>query len=552
MTASDGQGGGEGGPEKSDQVKTDQSGGGAQAEAPALTVIEAFGGIRPMAKQLGLAVSTVQGWKERSAIPANRHDQIRASARKHGIDIDAEVLRASAPVEGAPGQPPVIEGEATPLAGAAPGDAKKESDKGADNKGADNKGAEKPSGPGPMSAASAATKPRPGAEPGKPAPSKAKPSKEAATPPASAKPSRGSAFLPGLVLGILLAVAVAAGTIYTRSYWSPLVGEAASPQGETGAAVLAEVDARLAALQAKLPAEMPADNSAALSSLSERLSTLEAALSQGAGQDPGTRAALDSVSAQLARMTDRIAALEQELEAELASLRSIAGAPSAEITSRLGSEAARLNAMLQTQSELATRLTAAEEGLNAAATSREAAPGSRETLMLLAMLQLRDALQGSGPYDQPLRMLQNLAGDDPALAKTIATLQRRASVGLPSLRDLQAAFPDVARRLAAIEIGEEGEGWSAGVLRRLSAAVNLRPVGLVEGDALTAVAARAEVKLNDGDLAGALAEIDSLEGAAAEAAASWRADAELRLAANRALGDFGAQVSERFATMSGG
>ncbi len=548
MTASDGQGGGEGGREKSDQVKTDQSGGGAQAEAPALTVIEAFGGIRPMAKQLGLAVSTVQGWKERSAIPANRHDQIRASARKHGIAIDAETLRASAPVEGAPGHPPVIEGEATPLAGAAPGAAKKESDKGADKKGADKKGAEKPSGPGPMSAASAATKPRPGAEPGKPAPSKAKPSKEAATPPASAKPSRSSAFLPGLVLGILLAVAVAAGTIYTRAYWSPLVGEAASPQGETGAAVLAEVDARLAALQA----EMPADNSAALSSLSERLSTLEAALSQGAGQDPGTRAALDSVSAQLARMTDRIAALEQELETELAALRSIAGAPSAEITSRLGSEAARLDAMLQTQSELATRLATAEEELSSAVTTREAAPGSRETLMLLAMLQLRDALQGSGPYDQPLRMLQNLAGDDAALAKTIATLQRRASVGLPSLRDLQAAFPEVARRLAAIEIGEEGEGWSAGVLRRLSAAVNLRPVGLVEGDALTAVAARAEVKLNDGDLAGALAEIDSLEGAAAEAAASWRADAELRLAANRAVSDLGAQVSQRFTTMTGG
>ena len=28
-------------------------------------VVAAFGGIRPMAKKLGVAVTTVQGWKER-------------------------------------------------------------------------------------------------------------------------------------------------------------------------------------------------------------------------------------------------------------------------------------------------------------------------------------------------------------------------------------------------------------------------------------------------------------------------------------------------------
>ena len=109
-------------------------------------------------------------------------------------------------------------------------------------------------------------------------------------------------------------------------------------------------------------------------------------------------------------------------------------------------------------------------------------------------------------------MLQNLAGDESSLAATIAPLERRAPAGLPSLLDLQASFPEVARRVAAIELGEEGEGWSAGVLRRISEAVNLRPVGLVEGDQPTAVVARAEVKLNDGDLAGAVAELDGLTG----------------------------------------
>src|SRR5690606_1399664 len=103
------------------------------------------------------------------------------------------------------------------------------------------------------------------------------------------------------------------------------------------------------------------------------------------------------------------------------------------------------------------------------------APGGRETLLLLATLQLRDALHGSGSYDAPLAMLRNLADGEGQLGGIIQPLERRASVGVPTLADLQARFPEVARRIAAIEVAREGEGWTAGVLRRLSEAVNLRP-----------------------------------------------------------------------------
>jgi hypothetical protein len=523
MTASDGQDG----DKRAGTGEGDAAGTGS--EAPALVIIEAFGGIRPMAKHLGLAVSTVQGWKERSAIPANRHDEIRAAARNHGIAIDNALLRASASDDGAP--PPVIEGQA-----AAAG----------------------------MSAASAAAKPRDVKDPAKLRDSKdqaktrdtkdqAKPqdAKEQGKPPGTAAPAKGRSggFLPGLVCGAVLAVGVAAGAVYTQAYWAPLFGTGA-PGGPSGGQVesfvaeLARLDARLGELEGRIPA----DNSATLAGFSERLATLEAALSQGGGQDPDTRAALESLNGQLARLSDRIEAQDQDL----ADLRGRAGQPSEDVVIQLSGEAARLDRMLSTQSELAKRLTEAEAALTAAAASREAAPGSRETLLLLAALQLRDALQGSGPYDQPLKMLQNLAGEDAALAAALAPLQRRAGSGLPSLRDLQGSFPPVARRIAAIEVGEEGEGWTAGVLRRLSEAVNLRPVGLVEGTAPTAVAARAEVKLNDGDLAGALAELDTLEGAAAEASAVWRAEAEARLAGDRAVSTLGALVSERFAPLAGG
>lgn len=526
-------GGNNPGDNKSGDNKPDE-----QKAAPAVAVIELFGGIRPMAKDLGVAVSTVQGWKERESIPANRHDQIRAAAQKKGLALDAALLRASALPEAGSTPPPVIEAEAREV-------------KTAERPAAETPAAEKPSDGKTEKAAqgaasSMASRSSQASRAAAPPPQSSKP-EPAAKPEPAPKPEqtgaparRSGSLLPGLVLGVLLAVAIAVATVYSRGYWLPLIDPQSGQQQEAVATALQDLDARLAELQAALPP----DTSDAVSAVNDRLSALEVAVSQGAGQDPETRAALESLSANLARLTDRLQSLEESQAA--------AGIPTEALSNRLSSEAARLDELLTAQSELVARLEQAERDLATAAASRDAAPGSQETLMLLAMLQLRDAIRGSGPYEEPLRMLQNLAEGDAALAEITAPLERRAPAGLPSLRDLQAAFPEVARRLAAIELGEEGEGWSAGVLRRLSEAVNLRPVGLVEGDTPTAIAARAEVKLNDGDLEGALAEISNLTGAAAEAAAQWRGEAEARVAANQAVSALGAMVSERFRLTAGG
>ncbi len=511
---------------------------------PAIAIIELFGGIRPMAKDLGVAVSTVQGWKERESIPANRHDQIRAAATKKGLSLDTELLRASAQAEAGAGAPPVIEGEAKP----APATTNPSADKTppASPGAKEQAGAkdEKPSAAGSMASRAGAAASKDGRDKS----GKERPAAKAAPPPPPSGRRSGGGLMPGLVLGVVLAVAVAFGAVYSRDSWLPLVSPGSGQQNQAVTEALQGLEDRLVALQSALPP----DNSAAMSDLGERLTTLEAAVSQGAGQDPETRAALESLNAQLARLTDRLQALEEQQAAQGAATAGASSEATEALTARLSGESARLDALLTAQSELAARLDQAQQDLASATASREAAPGSEETLMLLAMLQLRDAIRGSAPYDDPLRMLQNLAGEDATLTEIIAPLERRASAGLPSLRDLQGAFPEVARRLAAIELGEEGEGWSAGVLRRLSEAVNLRPVGMVEGDQPTAVAARAEVKLNDGDLPGALAELDGLEGAAAEAAAAWRHDAEARVAADQAVSRLGALVSERFRLTAGG
>ncbi|MBB4212824.1 hypothetical protein EV659_1208 [Rhodothalassium salexigens DSM 2132] len=54
-------------------------------------IIEAFGGISPMARRLGHRhASTVQGWKERGFIPVRRHVEVLTAAREHGIPLQPE------------------------------------------------------------------------------------------------------------------------------------------------------------------------------------------------------------------------------------------------------------------------------------------------------------------------------------------------------------------------------------------------------------------------------------------------------------------------------
>lgn len=48
---------------------------------------EKFGGVRPMAKKLGIAPTTVQGWKSSGMIPAKRQQRVLEVALEHGINL---------------------------------------------------------------------------------------------------------------------------------------------------------------------------------------------------------------------------------------------------------------------------------------------------------------------------------------------------------------------------------------------------------------------------------------------------------------------------------
>lgn len=66
---------------------------------PAASVIAKFGGVRPLARELGLDPSTISKWQTRSRkhgteglIPARYHWTLLALARSRSIELEAEEL----------------------------------------------------------------------------------------------------------------------------------------------------------------------------------------------------------------------------------------------------------------------------------------------------------------------------------------------------------------------------------------------------------------------------------------------------------------------------
>ncbi len=79
--------------ENTDADREEEAGEAEQAAEDPLRdaemVVVAFGGVRPMASRLGIAATTIQGWKSRGNIPENRRQTVLDAAKADGIDLSA-------------------------------------------------------------------------------------------------------------------------------------------------------------------------------------------------------------------------------------------------------------------------------------------------------------------------------------------------------------------------------------------------------------------------------------------------------------------------------
>jgi uroporphyrinogen-III synthase len=296
-------------------------------------------------------------------------------------------------------------------------------------------------------------------------------------------------------------------------------------------------------LAAQPPATSPpgpaaAELPAAIAALPERVGALQQQIEKLAAQPAATPApAATELPAAIAALPDRLAALDQKLQ-------ELAANPAGQAAlDKLQQEGASLRSDLAAaQSELASLKAVADKlpALDQAIAGLRRQADERGGL-LLAIGQLATALDQSRPFAPQLAVLRRLAAGQPAVAAALGpsldALAPSAEHGIATLADLKASFPAMAAAVVARANGSPNQGsLGARLLGRVEQLVTVRPVGgEVAGDDPPARLARAEAKLEKDDLAGAIAEVGAITGAAAAPAADWLAAARARLAAQQAI-----------------
>ena len=469
-------------------------------DQPAGAIVAAFGGIRPMATKLGVPVSTVQGWKQRDTIPAGRMSEIRQVAAENNITLPVSQGTSDKPDNGT-----VIEETAIVLPD-----------------GSEGNDAE----PGPGTGASA--KSDNGAD-------------TVETEPAPVATSSGGGKASAIAVLALLVALGSAGWLW----WST--------EGP-GAAV---------------------DDTARISALEGRI----ARLAENAG-DPG-KAAREALSAQLESLRNEIAGLSsadldgalEPVRNELEQLREQVGAievtssptPDPALAGRLSdieatlrnvtenvaaNSAARADGLADIENRIAT-LGERFSGLQQQGAQQEAAAIDAIALTLAAS-QLRRHIERGQPYRDALTTLESVSSGDGELDAVVSRLARDADAGVASLEELVFSFDDTAIRILDNAPADAENTIIDQILDRARRVVRVRRVGTdLPPESVDGRIARAEFRLREGDVAGAVSVLKELEGGAAEAAQPWVTRARAYVEAGDALESVETMALARLRTASG-
>ena len=521
----------------------------------AARVIEAFGGIRPMAKKLGVAVTTIQGWKERNAIPIRRLDEIRTAAAREGIDLGALAVATESPVEDRGAAPP---------AGDAPF-------------------SERRAGAGPARAETVEAEPLRAERPVQ-TPSGVKEAESAAAgPTVDAVPAKPDGRRRAFAFGLGFAAMLIAGALIGWAIADRAGGQAdnadlvAALEKRFGAAEKTAADAAAAAAVARSAAAAAGREA---DKLAGRLNASEAAQAALAGKVAATDnsaavevlgAAVKAVRADVERLRQAVAASRDDgkvakLAADLAGLQATAAALQKAVVEAAERPAGRegadeatrtaLNELSQGLSALSEKVAALDEERTADAdralsglTERLAAvetrlnsvrSGSGAAGIVVALSQLRAVAASGRPYAAALAAARELAGGHAAAAAVLSALAP-AAAGAPTLPVLRRDFDALSPALIAAATRTQGEGWLDRAWNKLKSTVVVRRTGRsVAGDSPSALVAQAETELADGDLGSAIALVRRMPTPAQQVAAGWLARAERRAGIDAALAELDA------------
>lgn len=339
-------------------------------------------------------------------------------------------------------------------------------------------------------------------------------------PPAASRPgvTRSQIVIAWLVLALGLVLVL----VGTSPFWSPALTPAL-PWGKQPAATSIDTGTT-----AQLRTQLESDE-AASSLQATRLARLEAdvaSLKQQLSQ-------LDDIQGTLRDQAARLSQLEARPTA--------AQAPSSAPPTQSPETAAAIKTLQDQVTKLSASASATTDQIAKleAAMQKAAAVNAADRTSLLALANLRVAIESSAPFTGELAAVQALAGNDAAMREALASLDGAAKTGLPTTATLADRFDHVvAPAILRAPRDDAGAGWWQQIKARVARLVVIRrvgPGGAEPRDATDAAVAKVDAALKTGDLAAAVAALDNLSGAQAKAAATWLALAKQRVAAETTL-----------------
>jgi hypothetical protein len=353
----------------------------------------------------------------------------------------------------------------------------------------------------------------------------------------SAAAAEASAHLPhprrswrwGVALLAALLVLVIAGVLLSP-FWAPAVSPLL-PWGDQAAA--RKYDAlveRVAALEQR-PTVSPRDLDAVKSAQGETRQRISA-LESGVDALRQNQEATNAVKATVAQLSQRVDEIAAQSEARASAQANQIEKVEQELAQRGAANGA-----------VASRLDALEHQVHAQASTDRGG-----SAMLLALLQLREAVQEARPFPAEYAAFKQAAAPDPNLIAAADPLADAARNGVASRAVLQQQLAALADKITAPAPPTGKRKWWSEALDRLRGLVTIRHVdhATKSGPGATVEVARAD--LAQGDLTGAVAEIGKLTGANAEVAQPWLQMARQRLAAETALSHLQELVTARLAS----
>jgi hypothetical protein len=307
-----------------------------------------------------------------------------------------------------------------------------------------------------------------------------------------------------VAVGLAAAFLLVIGLVAAAPLWAPLLPWATADDQEVQLSLVARLD-RLEAAQAQSPQQFQRQQQQVQQTAAETKTALE-------------------------RLAQRLTALEGRPAASNA-------APD------IGELRQQLAKSSRSASDLTARLEAVERRVR-----EQTARDAGDAALVLGLLQIRGAVQQGRPFAAEYEAFSALARGRPEIAEAAAPLAEPAKTGVVAPAVLAKRLRDLAGGIAAAGVPAPppdavASGWGEAALARLRGLVTIRRVGEGPPEGAAAAINAAALALAGGDLAAAIAAIEKLTGAPAEAAAPW-----LRMARQRAAVDSVLRRLEALAT----